>query len=217
MADDLKTDARQLDQTRNRLLSAAVNLLCRKGYRGATTREIAQEAGVTEVTLYRHFRSKEELFVTAVGEQGQIFLTVVPQPAGDLEADLNRLADGFVQHLSSLPAQLTRIIPELSQQEDLLQALNAITQAFREKVMALFHYYQLAGELRDDADEVLVAAFTGPLHLCALGGAGTQNFDRRRFVTMFLEGWRREENAASRSAGSAPGGCASANSGGREC
>ena len=118
MGDNLKTEARQLDQTRDRLLSAAVDLLCRKGYRGATTREIAQEAGVTEVTLYRHFRSKEELFVAAVGEQGQIFLTVVPQPAGDLEADLNRLADGFVQHLSSLPAQLTRIIPELSQQED---------------------------------------------------------------------------------------------------
>lgn len=36
------------------------------GVRGATTRRIADEAGVNEVTLFRRFRSKEELLLAAV-------------------------------------------------------------------------------------------------------------------------------------------------------
>jgi len=48
--------------TKDRLLEAMLQLVSRKGYLGATTREIAQEAGVTELTLFRHFGSKERLF-----------------------------------------------------------------------------------------------------------------------------------------------------------
>lgn len=48
--------------TNERLLKATLKLISEKGYLGATTREIAQEAGVTELTLFRHFGSKELLF-----------------------------------------------------------------------------------------------------------------------------------------------------------
>lgn len=48
--------------TKERLLQAAMKLVSEKGYLGATTREIAQEAGVTELTLFRRFGSKEKLF-----------------------------------------------------------------------------------------------------------------------------------------------------------
>ena len=190
LADEQKTDARQADQTRERLLSAGLELLCKKGYRGATTREIAQEAGVTEVTMYRHFRSKEELLATAVSDRGAQFLNIFPKPTGDMEADLLTLAQGFMDALSSLPARLTRILPELSQQEDLLNALNDVTRHFREKGLELFRYYQDAGELRDDMDDVLFAAFTGPLHLRVLGGTAATEFSCGRFVTLFLDGCR---------------------------
>jgi len=49
-------------KTNERLLKATLKLISEKGYLGATTREIAQEAGVTELTLFRHFGSKELLF-----------------------------------------------------------------------------------------------------------------------------------------------------------
>lgn len=45
--------------TRNRILSAALTLFSEKGYVGATTREIAMEAGIAELTLFRHFPKKE--------------------------------------------------------------------------------------------------------------------------------------------------------------
>lgn len=48
--------------TNEKLLEATLKLISEKGYLGTTTKEIAQEAGVTEVTLFRHFGSKEKLF-----------------------------------------------------------------------------------------------------------------------------------------------------------
>jgi AcrR family transcriptional regulator len=50
------------EATQHKLLEATLKLISEKGYIGATTREIAQEAGVTELTLFRHFGSKEKLF-----------------------------------------------------------------------------------------------------------------------------------------------------------
>jgi AcrR family transcriptional regulator len=49
-------------ETKELLLMATLKLISEKGYLGATTREIAKEAGVTELTLFRHFGSKEKLF-----------------------------------------------------------------------------------------------------------------------------------------------------------
>ncbi len=46
----------------DRLLEAGLQLFSEKGYLGATTRKIAEAAGVTEITLFRHFGSKEKLF-----------------------------------------------------------------------------------------------------------------------------------------------------------
>ncbi len=47
--------------TDQNILDAAIKVFSSKGYAGATTREIAQEANVTEVTLFRKFQSKENL------------------------------------------------------------------------------------------------------------------------------------------------------------
>ena len=48
-------------ETRRRLLDAAARVFAQSGLEGATTREIAREAGVNEVTLFRHFHSKDKL------------------------------------------------------------------------------------------------------------------------------------------------------------
>jgi AcrR family transcriptional regulator len=49
--------------TRQRLLSAAQALIEEDGYAGASVIAIADRAGLAAGTLYRHFSSKEELFV----------------------------------------------------------------------------------------------------------------------------------------------------------
>ena len=51
---------------RDQLIEAAARLYAEAGYRGATTRRIAGEAGVNEITLFRHFGSKDALIREAV-------------------------------------------------------------------------------------------------------------------------------------------------------
>jgi AcrR family transcriptional regulator len=54
------------DGTRERILAAALDLFADRSYEGATTREIAQRAGVSQPSLNYHFRSKDELWRAAV-------------------------------------------------------------------------------------------------------------------------------------------------------
>jgi TetR/AcrR family transcriptional regulator len=44
------------------LLTTALNIFSRKGFKGATTKEIAAAAGVTEAIIFQHFPSKEALY-----------------------------------------------------------------------------------------------------------------------------------------------------------
>jgi AcrR family transcriptional regulator len=55
---------------RERILRAAARVFAETGYRGATTRRIAQVADVNEVTLFRHFGSKDELIREAIRHAG---------------------------------------------------------------------------------------------------------------------------------------------------
>ena len=48
------------------ILNAAMRLFNAKGYAATTTASIAKEAGVTEKTMYRHFKNKEVLFGACV-------------------------------------------------------------------------------------------------------------------------------------------------------
>jgi len=54
-------------EMRQQILKTAIRLFAQKGFRGTTTREIALAAGVNEVTIFRHFASKQELY-TAILE-----------------------------------------------------------------------------------------------------------------------------------------------------
>ncbi len=66
------------EKTRARLLSAAFALFAEKGYEQTRVADIAASAGVTEMTFYRHFGSKDQLLIddpydpliaSAIGEQ----------------------------------------------------------------------------------------------------------------------------------------------------
>ena len=47
---------------RDQILSVARELFAKQGFRGTTTRQIADQAQVNEAILFRHFRSKEALY-----------------------------------------------------------------------------------------------------------------------------------------------------------
>lgn len=91
---------------REQLLQAALKVYSTAGTRGATTRRIAREAGVNEVTLFRHFGSKDALLRGAVQSiyDRRVPLRLPKDPA-DPERELTewcRLHHEFLVHIRSL-------------------------------------------------------------------------------------------------------------------
>jgi AcrR family transcriptional regulator len=79
------SSASEVTLERRRLLrEAARTVFTQKGWSRARTRDIAQEAGVTETVLYRYFPSKEDLFEGAILE-----------PLEGLVADLTELEPSY--------------------------------------------------------------------------------------------------------------------------
>ena len=54
------------EERRQAVLDAACHVFSNSSYRGATTADIAREAGITEPILYRHFGSKRDLYVACL-------------------------------------------------------------------------------------------------------------------------------------------------------
>jgi AcrR family transcriptional regulator len=74
---------------REQLLHAAMKVYSTSGVRGATTKKIAQEAGVNEVTLFRHFGSKDALMQEALRWKAQaLFTSTLPAEPVDPFAEL---------------------------------------------------------------------------------------------------------------------------------
>lgn len=81
--------------TAERLLDAAEQIFARDGLAGATTREIARAAGVNEVTLFRHFHSKENL-VSAVAQR------MCGAVAGEAPSDARPLGEEHMKWMRGL-------------------------------------------------------------------------------------------------------------------
>lgn len=54
------------DKFEQRILAAAVSLFGSRGYHGVSTRDIATAAKVNEVTIYRHYPHKRDLYIAAL-------------------------------------------------------------------------------------------------------------------------------------------------------
>jgi len=79
--------------TRAALCDAALKLFAEQGIEATTTREIAEQAGVAEGTLYRHFNSKEELVQHLFENSAARFYDVLLQSIEDNQLPGDRLRE----------------------------------------------------------------------------------------------------------------------------
>jgi AcrR family transcriptional regulator len=68
---------------RTKLLEATASVFAQLGYLGCTTRRVAHEAGVNEVTLFRHFGSKDALIREALTHLDRVMIAGLPEEPRD--------------------------------------------------------------------------------------------------------------------------------------
>ena len=73
-------------EKRQQILTAAKKLFLKCGYHGSSMNQIAQEAGVTKLTVYNHFQDKANLFVCAIAATCEELISARPL---NLQADSN--------------------------------------------------------------------------------------------------------------------------------
>lgn len=109
------------EDTRKRIIDAALSLFGQVGYTKASTRAIAKFAGVNEVTLFRHFGSKKNLLLACMQAFNETSFTGVFETGltGDYATDTLRMAlqqiEGTRANLDMLRVMLcdARAVPEL--------------------------------------------------------------------------------------------------------
>ena len=58
------------DDRRHQIVQVAMRLFSERGFRGTTTKEVAQAAGVSEAIIFRHFATKDDLYTAIIEHKG---------------------------------------------------------------------------------------------------------------------------------------------------
>lgn len=160
---------------RERILAVATRAFAEVGYEGATTAQIARDAGVTQPLVHHHFGSKDGLWRAAMD---RVFANVprfVASDDGDPVSALLAGIEPFVRFVAAHP-EATRIVARegatASPRLDYLVERH-LGAPFRE-VVALLRAGQRSGALFDDVRPELVLFF--------MLGAGSHLFDVTAFA-----------------------------------
>jgi AcrR family transcriptional regulator len=153
--------AMKVSTTKDRLLRATLKLISEKGYLGATTREIAHEAGVTELTLFRNFGSKERLFEELL--KSYTFLPklkeLLPELDGvSLEKDLTLIGTRFLLTLKERKYMVKIMYSEVTIYPEKIRVVyNRFLDEMRATLAQYFETLQRRGILRKDMSPKMAA------------------------------------------------------------
>lgn len=154
---------------RARLLAAARVVFARDGLPGATTRAIAQEAGVNEVTLFRLFQNKDRLLAevmeSVVLQQHAATVGDEAEWSGNLRTNLRRYAESFYAMLERDETLIRTMIGEARRYpEQARQIIMDAVKPERARFIANLETARKAGQVRRGLDLAVAAdAFTGML------------------------------------------------------
>ncbi len=152
-------------ETRQRILDAALKVFVEQGYKGATTRRIAQEADVNEVTIFRHFGNKLKL-IEAVLENifdgGEIERVIQEQLTGDIRTDLQLLMKHFIGGMRKNWETMHLLICEVHRIPELHEVMHRKAEAREESFRVYFQEQIERGVLRADlSPELILYSFRG--------------------------------------------------------
>lgn len=109
--------------TRTELLKAAAEVFSQHGFRGSTTRRIADAAGVNEVTLFRYFGSKEALLQEAIANTSNgSTATTLPETPVDPDKELAEWCGLMIEQLHAKRSIIRKCMSEIEERPEMITA-----------------------------------------------------------------------------------------------
>jgi AcrR family transcriptional regulator len=141
------------EEIRNRILAAAARVYAQHGFRGATTRLIAGDAGVNEVTLFRTFGSKAELLQAML--MSHVTATAVPviiDDGADPRRALTEWCATVLEYLRRHAHLIRKTIAEAEERPDAACAACEGTNSAAASLVLYVERLRDAGQADTDAD-----------------------------------------------------------------
>ena len=146
--------------TRERIVEAAERVVRERGLARTTTKEIARAAGYSEGTLYKHFESKEDLFLAVLAERLPSFVALVEElpervGRGTVRETLEEVARNALTFYGGIVPMAASIFSEprlLARHREGMHKRGAGPQMVNEALAAYLDAEKRLGRVREDAD-----------------------------------------------------------------
>src|SRR5699024_2270495 len=150
------------EDTKDRIIRAAIGLVDEKGYKGATTRAIAERAEVNEVTLFRHFWNKQGILDAAIEKYSfsdKIENMMQHDIQWELDNDLKMLAKKYQEIVASKKEIILISMREEGRFPDLDEAISRLPLSYRDTISNYFKEMMKKGKMATVDAEVAATNF----------------------------------------------------------
>ena len=131
-----------MDETRQKIVDAAMSLIRDKGYVATTTKDIAREAGVNECTLFRKFKDKKDIVLNGVSQEkwrGNITPDIFKNVKWELEPDLEMFMTEYMKRITPDFVNLSIGLRAPQLYEDTASMIMKVPETF---LTALIEYFE---------------------------------------------------------------------------
>lgn len=158
-------------ERREELLRAAARVYARHGYRGSTTRRIADEAGVNEITIFRQFGTKDTLIHEAIASCGLGGpLAELPKIPVDPHRELQQWATTLRSNICATRLLMRRCMSERDEHPQLCASANRGPVRAAAELQGYIGRLQTHGFIKGEVDAKAAAAmFMGTIFSDAMG------------------------------------------------
>ena len=158
-----ESSSQKSENTRARIMEAASQLFIEKGYAGTTTRSIAERAGVNEVTLFRHFGSKDKLAKAIMDQFGGLAIAedLEGYLSGDYHRDLTLIGGVLMNVMNERADSMRMAICEAGNFPGFREVVAENPRQLQKMLARYFQRQMRAGQIETGHPEVLAQAFLG--------------------------------------------------------